>query len=226
MTEKTPAVYAGINSVREALNSEGIAKDREVTDGVRFKFRGIDDVLDSFSGPLVKAKLITVPSYSGLVVTERPTKTSRTYNSQVACEIRITSLVDGSTLVLGPFYGEANDTQDKSAAKAQSIAYRIGMLLSFTVPLGAEMDPEMGDSAGAEPVKSDKPKPRAVEGEVMDRDGGDREAEPITQAQDRILRQKCKTAGIDISVVEGEIGAIGKHNFNAALDFVKRQSNA
>lgn len=229
MTNQNCEVYNGIAKVREHMNREGIAKDREVTDGVRFKFRGVDNVLNEFSRPLVDAKLMTIPSYSNLVVTTRPTKNSQTYNSQVECKIQVVSLIDGSSVILGPFFGEANDTQDKSAAKAQSIAYRIGMLLSFTVPLGGDMDPEMGDSAGADsspPTSDGKPKSRAVEGVLVENEPGqDRPMEPPSDAQLRILKQKAKTAGVSMDEIADAMGGdITRENYNRAMDWVKSRA--
>lgn len=227
--DKVPAVFVAMGEVRAAINKIGVAKDKEVTDGARFWFRGIDSVLNTFSGPMAAAGLMIIPAYSDLVVTERKTSAGKSnYNTRVTGSYTLVSTIDGSSFPMGSFYGEANDTQDKSVAKAQSIALRQAYLQTFVVPLGAEMDPEDGDSTGLkDPVDSGKPIERKVQGEVLPRDddggqddGG--EIEPLTDAQSRILKQKCKTAGIEVATVAREVGKIGRHNFNEALDFVKK----
>ena len=139
---QTPHIFKALSEVRTTINKAGIAKDKEVSDGVAFKFRGIDSVMNEFSGPMSVAGMMILPSYSDPVVTERDTKRGKTFNTVVRGSFRAISTVDGSSLELGSFYGEANDTQDKSMAKAQSIALRQAYLQTFVVPLGPEMDPE------------------------------------------------------------------------------------
>lgn len=232
--DRVPAVFHAMGQVRVEINKIGLAKDNEVTDGARFKFRGIDDVLNAFSGPMAVAGLMIVPSYSDLVVTERKTSGGKSnYNTTVLGHYTLVSTADGSTFPMGTFYGEANDTQDKSVSKAQSIALRQAYLQTFVVPLGPEADPENGDSTGHQEPATDPGKPieRKVQGEIMPRDDGDEAGEddgkidPLTEAQQRILKQKCKTAGIEVATVEREVGKIGRHNFNEALDFAKRAAS-
>jgi hypothetical protein len=149
-----PAIYGALDMVRAEIDRLGIAKTREVTEGVRFKFRGIDDVMNVFSGLLNAAKVLPCPGYANRQVTERVTAGGKpNYNTSCECMIAFISLVDGSRIDVGPFYGEANDTADKSTAKAQSIAYRQGMLTTFVVPLGPAMDPEADvEQQGDSPV--------------------------------------------------------------------------
>ena len=138
-----PHIYRAISQVRKAINSLGVSKDGEANgEGIKFKFRGIDSVLDAFSGPMADADLMIVPSYGPAVIDERPTRSSRTYHAQVVGSYTAVSLIDGSELKLGDFSGEANDTMDKAIAKAQSIALRQAYLQTFCVPLGPDMDPE------------------------------------------------------------------------------------
>ena len=174
MTDKLPHVYLALDLVRQDIDKLGIAKEREVTEGVKFRFRGIDDVMNVFSGLLVAAKLLPIPRYCSRAVSERATAAGKAnYNTSVECTIEFVSLADGTSVVAGPFFGEANDTGDKSTAKAQSIAYRQGMLTTFVVPLGPAADPEAdgeqqveGEDAGnpakaAKPAKEGKPKAAA-----------------------------------------------------------------
>lgn len=213
-----PAVFTAMAEVRSAINKIGLAKDSEVTDGVRFKFRGIDAVLDTFSGPMNEAGLMIMPSYTELRVTERPTRNGRTFNTVVMGTYTMVSTRDGSTFPMGSFWGEANDTQDKSIAKAQSIALRQAYLQTFVVPLGAEYDPESSqqDEPAGVPEAQERPqsKSEAKSGKVAD---------SLTAAQQRILQQKLKNAGISDDELKAAVGAVDSTNYNAAMDWIKAQ---
>lgn len=203
---KIPQVYAALAAVRHAIDELGIAKAREVTEGVRFKFRGIDDVMDVFSGPMDKAKLLAIPHFTERVVTDRVTAGGKAnYNTAVAGTIEFVSLVDGSLHVAGPFYGEANDTGDKSTAKAQSIAFRQGMLLTFVVPLGPAMDPEadteqLGDSPVVDKAIKDVKAGKPVKASAAQQRAKAELPEPginVSDSVKRVLMAKASAAGLE-----------------------------
>jgi hypothetical protein len=159
-----------------------------------------------------------MPSYTELRVTERPTRNSRTFNTVVMGTYTMVSTRDGSTFPMGSFWGEANDTQDKSIAKAQSIALRQAYLQTFVVPLGAEYDPEASqqDEPAGAPEAQERPqsKSEAKSGKVAD---------SLTAAQQRILQQKLKNAGISDDELKTAVGAVDSTNYNAAMDWIKAQ---
>jgi hypothetical protein len=113
----------------------------------------------------------------------------------------LVSLVDGSELFLGEYVGEAADSFDKSTTKAQSVAYRIAMLLSFTSPLGPNADPEHDDRDGDAPppdprTKSVAGKPKA-EKPKPDKAKGTGWAPDITESQRKWLLNKAGQAGYE-----------------------------
>lgn len=144
------AVLKAINEVQKAVSDRGIAKDRRNKEQ-GFNFRGIDDAISVF-GPLLAARgVLLSPSYSNLRVEPRQTKSGgTTYNATVAGTFTFTHMEDGSTFMAGPFYGEANDTQDKAISKATSIAERNMFFLTFVVPhepaIGGDPDEGSGES--------------------------------------------------------------------------------
>lgn len=217
-------VYAAISQVQAEIEKLGIAKEREVTDGPRFVFRGIDDVLNSFSGPMSKAKLICVPKYHDMVIDVRATAGGKAnYNVKLQGTFTMLSLEDGSSVEVGPIYGEANDTSDKATAKAQSIALRQAYLQFFVVPLGASMDPEAdGEQAGdTEPAPDKapaKPTARAAEGEAQQPAGSE-----LGSGQKKILGAKLKAKGITEGEMASKFGAVSTANFNKAMDWIGAQ---
>jgi hypothetical protein len=149
-------ILEGLKESRKDADRNGISKNREVTDGVRFKFRGIDDVMNAFSGIFAEHDVMVLPAYSNPIFDTRMTtgeKPKPNYNVKVEGVFTLLSLNDGSAAIIGPVFGEANDTGDKATAKAQSISYRQAMLLAFTMPLGPKMDPE------ADPEQQDHDSP-------------------------------------------------------------------
>ncbi len=129
-----PQVYAAISRVMADIGTYGIAKDRRNQEQ-KFNFRGIDDALLAFSPLLVKHGLIVAPCYADKVIEARQTKSGgTTYNVSLSGTFTFTSIHDGSEWIVGPFFGEANDGQDKAVSKATAIAERNMFYLTFVVP--------------------------------------------------------------------------------------------
>lgn len=152
MNAEVKGVIAGLAEVQKAIHAVGIGKLRQNTEQ-RFSFRGIDDALSAFAPLLDNAGLIVIPSYANLTVTQRQTKNGgTTYNASVEGSFTFVSVSDGSNVSVGPFFGEANDGQDKGISKATSIAYRNALFLTFCVPhepaIGGDPDGLDGGDSG------------------------------------------------------------------------------
>ena len=157
MSEKVKQVIAALAQVQQAIHAVGIGKLRTNAEQ-RFNFRGIDDALMAFAPLLDSAGVIVVPSYTNLSVTTRQTKSGgNTYNASVEGTFTFVAVADGSSLTVGPFFGEANDGQDKGISKATSIAYRNCLFLTFCVPhepaIGGDPDGLNGDDGGTYDIR-------------------------------------------------------------------------
>lgn len=147
----TCLVLKAINAVQIAAAEKGIAKNRRNKEQ-NFNFRGIDDALEAFGPLLASHGILLSPSYSNLRIEPRQTKSGgTTYNASVEGTFTFTHMEDGSTFKAGPFYGEANDGQDKAVSKATSVAERNMFFLTFVVPhepaIGGDPDEGSGESA-------------------------------------------------------------------------------
>lgn len=213
-------VYLAIKKVRHDINALGIEKDSEASGGgIKFKFRGIDATLDSFSGPMEKAGLLMIPTYSDDVITERKTSGGGiTFNVKVRGSYKLLSLNDGSEYQIGDFFGEANDTQDKAYAKAQSIALRQAYLQTFVVPLGADADPENNpdhqesDRQDGAQAKAEAPKARS---------STPTQGAELGENQERILGVKLKSKGMERAYLDKNFGKVTTANFNEAVAWIK-----
>lgn len=145
---ETKKVYEAINKITEALVAHGIAKSRENTDQ-KFMFRGIDDVYFAVAPLLSKFKLSILPRVVSREVEQRTTASQKTtYNVAVTVEYDFVSTEDGSQHIVRSC-GEANDTQDKSTAKALSHAYKAMCIQAFCIPVEGNEDSDAGNGDSA-----------------------------------------------------------------------------
>lgn len=143
-------IITALAKVQAGIHAVGVGKVRRNQEQ-KFNFRGIDDALNAFAPLLTEHGVVVMPSYSDIHVTERATKSGGiTFNVRLAGTFRFVAVADGSEVIVGPFYGEANDGQDKAISKATSVAYRNALFLTFCVP----HEPAIGgdpDGHGEEP---------------------------------------------------------------------------
>lgn len=130
----TPIIYKALANVQREIHSVGIGKLRRNQEQ-KFNFRGIDDALMAFAPLLTENGVLLAPSYANRVIEARPTKSGgTTYNVTLEGTFTFICVEDGSTHTVGPFFGEANDGQDKAVSKATSVAERNMFFLTFVVP--------------------------------------------------------------------------------------------
>jgi hypothetical protein len=127
-------INAAMLAIQSDVHAVGIGKTRTNTEQ-RFNFRGIDDALMAFSPLLSAHKVLLKPRYHDLVETARATKSGgTTYNVKLQGTFTFVHAEDDTEYTVGPFYGEANDGQDKAVSKAESVALRQMFFITFTVP--------------------------------------------------------------------------------------------
>lgn len=147
MTTANKQIHIGMLNVAIAMEKSGIAKESQTQAAGRYKYRGIDAVLNALAKPLVDACITVSPAYTLVSCDQIDTKEGKGYMTTVAGTITFTA-TDGSQVVSGPFIGQAFDSLDKGATKAMSVAFRTGMFLTFCIPLGPGHDTEENDEAG------------------------------------------------------------------------------
>lgn len=138
-TENEMQVFTAISKVMATLAKAGISKDRR-NEQQNYKFRGIDDVYNALSSALVDAGLVIIPRFANRHVVERITaKGSVLFYTSMEGHFRIFH-VGGSCVEVGPFYGEAMDSGDKSSNKAMSAAYKYMAMEVFCIPTEGDND--------------------------------------------------------------------------------------
>lgn len=150
-------VYKAINKVMAVMAAEGISKNRNNSQQ-GYRFRGIDDVYNSLSRPMVEAGLVVMPRVLSRECTERQTKSGSTlFYVVVDCEFDFIAVSDGSKHTVKTF-GEAMDSADKATNKAMSAAMKYAYMQAFCIPTEGDND---ADAHTPEPAPKQTPKPQA-----------------------------------------------------------------
>lgn len=159
MPEQVPVHVAWY---RVMCDVRAIAKNRKVNEGrLKFSFRGVEDVVQAFAGPMRKHGVIVAPS---AVTATYSSTTSKGGASMRECGVVVQWKVIGPT---GDVWdvplasaGEGMDGQDKATAKAEAIALRWFLTTLGMVPTG---DPE----PEAESAKIERGAPGVSVGEYL-----------------------------------------------------------
>lgn len=135
-------VYSAIASVMADLSKIGIGKEK-FNEQQRFKYRGVDDVMNALAPLLSKYGLLVLPRVTKREIVERQSaKGNPLFFTTLEIEYDFVAAEDGSKHVVGPIIGEAMDSGDKSANKAMAIAYKYVCFQAFCIPTEATEDPD------------------------------------------------------------------------------------
>ncbi|WP_179504374.1 MULTISPECIES: ERF family protein [unclassified Sphingomonas] len=134
-----PAVYVAISNVMAAVSREGLSKGRR-NQQQGYQFRGIDDVYNLLCGILAENKLVILPDVEKMEREERQTqKGGQITFTILTVRFKLVSAIDGSFDYVRTV-GEAMDSADKSANKAQSAAMKYAELQVFQIPTEGDND--------------------------------------------------------------------------------------
>lgn len=152
MTDK-PTVVEALAAVMEEVR--GVGKDGfHDAPGAKFKFRGIDAVVNAVGPALRKHRVVVVPQL--VSIDHRDVLTSSGKNARETCVVvkYVWTGPDASTLeTVVP--GEAMDSGDKGTAKAMSVAFRIALLQALCLPTD-DTDPDQSVYERAAPPQQRK----------------------------------------------------------------------
>lgn len=151
------AIHGAMLSVMRAVRA--IGKDR-YNEGQRFKFRGIDDIMNALHGPMADAGVIVLPEVIDQK-RERVENKNGGWNQYAILTVRFRFVcgADGSAVELTTV-GEAMDSGDKATNKAMSAALKYALLQVFCIPT-TDMadadadDPRAGRAGPADAVRAE-----------------------------------------------------------------------
>lgn len=154
--EGTAKVYEAVLEVARELGRAGIGK--RSSEGLRFSYRSIEDVLAALNPLLYQHHLIIYPER----IDQEPEQSVSTRGGGVQRLVRTTityrfvSTEDGSSFTAQAL-GEGLDSCDKASGKAMSYAFKSAMFQTFCIPVIGMPDPdaEQGTEIAAAPVSQD-----------------------------------------------------------------------
>lgn len=158
-TEPTPVgtVHQAIRNVMADLGA--ITKSKTVTEGpARFKFRGVDDVMNALHDPLVKHGLTILPQVQERIQEARLTRSGQSTMTVTHLRVRFLFTGPDGSETFAEAWGEGQDSGDKSTGKAHSMAYKSALLQAFHVE--TEDTPDADTSmVESEPIRDAGPHP-------------------------------------------------------------------
>lgn len=172
--ESTPGwtmkkVYEAISRVSADLSEVGVEKS-QTNSFHKYKFRGIDDVMNAVSPLLPKHRLLILPSvksHKHELMTDA--KGAKQLHILAECVFTFVSLDDDSTHEV-IYWGESLDGGDKGTNKAMAFAYKYCVSQVFCIPYegmddGDKTSPQVGTkvehTTKQEPAKQEQAKPAA-----------------------------------------------------------------
>lgn len=150
-------IYQAITDIM----SEGYAITKDKRNAQQgFKYRGIDDVLNTFQPLLAKHHVFVVPEVLDQQRQERTTgKGSSLLYSLL--RMRYTFYAEDGSSVSAVVVGEGMDSGDKASNKAMSVAMKYAMFQVFCIPTEEMQDPDAETPEPSKP-KADQPAPEPV----------------------------------------------------------------
>jgi len=133
-------IYTALNNVQNYMYQNPIAKEG-VNTFQKYKYRGIDQIIQSFSKPLHDNNILTVVQ-PDLKVSTKFLEDGKSTLTRVVGTLRFISMEDGS-YVDRSYAGHSKSQQGKDLESARSFAYRNALLETFCVPFEGVVEPEL-----------------------------------------------------------------------------------
>jgi len=154
-----PTIYAAMSAAMEEVQS--VRKDG-FNDQQKYKFRGIDQVVNAVGPIFRKHKIIPVPHSSTASYRDVLTSTGKPSREvTVAVEYRFYGPAGDYIPAIVP--GESMDSGDKGTPKAMSVAYRIVLLQMLCIPTDdPDPDSQSYERAVVDPVITAKQQVKAA----------------------------------------------------------------
>lgn len=179
-------IFASMNAVMEDCGF--IGKD-SVNPQQKYKFRGIDAVMNALNPALRKRKVFVVPEVLDQTREERQTAKGGLLIYSVI-KVKYTFYAEDGSSVSAVVVGEGMDSGDKASNKAMSAAFKYACFQAFCIPTG-----EMRDSE----EDSLEPLPKQIAEEAVQYEEVRRQTIGIDRAI--ALQQYLEKEGIPVAMV-------------------------
>lgn len=155
-------IYESIAAIQADVDF--IGKDKTTQSGSKFKYRGVDQVLNTLHPLFAKHKVFAVPEVLEILTREERATNSGSKVLYEVLKVKYTFYAEDGTSVSAVVVGEAMDSGDKVSNKCMSVAYKYACFQLLSIPT-EETTADPDDSN--EQLKPTKSKARRIQ-ELID----------------------------------------------------------
>lgn len=131
-------IYESITKIMEEVPAIG---KNQINAQQKFKFRGIDDVMNALQPLLAKNKVFIVPEILEQTREERTTSKGGNLIYSI-CKIKYKFYAEDGSSIEAVTIGEGMDSGDKATNKAMAIAMKYALFQVFCIPTEEMKDPD------------------------------------------------------------------------------------
>lgn len=175
-------------AIAKVMQDVGIVGKNDSNDYDKYKYRGIDAVMNALNPAMVKNKVFVTPTVLDSQREERAGKNGTTMMYTVLT-VKYTFYTEDGSSVDCVVIGEAMDRSDKSTNKAMSAAFKYACFQTFCIPT-EEMHDTEEESLPIGQKKANKQTPK-----------GDPMLAKIDAEQKEQILAEMKRTGVDLSVI-------------------------
>lgn len=205
-------IYQNIIKAMNEVNS--ISKDN-YNKIQNFKFRGIDDVMNTMHPILSKNNIFVAPEVESFEREERTSKNGGLIIYTIAT-IKFTFYAEDGSNIIVKVVGEAMDSGDKGMNKAMSIAYKYALFQVFCIP--TEDDPDK-DSYTLTPKQQANKNTKTSQLAKQTAKQQTPRQNLITKEQKETLINLIESAGLILTNELPKINSLTVDRYDKALDY-------
>lgn len=150
-------IFESITKIMEEVPAIGKEKENQQQ---KFKYRGIDDVMNALQPLLAKHKVFVAPEVQEQQREERTTSKGGNLIYSI-CKIKYKFYAEDGSFIEATTIGEGMDSGDKATNKAMAIAMKYALFQVFCIPTEEMKDPD------AETPEDSKPKGKISEADAI-----------------------------------------------------------
>lgn len=186
--EKIPAIMADLGAIEKTRASQGL----------KYKFRGIDDFLYALHPLFIEHEVFVMPRVVERSYELHISKNNRADQHHTHATVAYTIYAKDGSNIDCSVIAESMDSSDKADPQCMSVAFKTAMAQMFCVPTESTPD-------------ADNFSPET-------HNGGDDEADEVKASQVKQVRGALEDGGIADIVAEDYLRSIGKLNEDMTLD--------
>ena len=194
-------------SITEIMNESIAIKKDKFNEQQKFKYRGIDSVMNTFYPLFSKHKIFIVPEVLEQTREERTAKSGGNLLYSIL-KVKCTFYAEDGSSISATVIGAGMDSADKASNKAMAVAMKYAMFQVFCIPTEEFIDPD-GDTP-PESKKQEEPKSLTLEeakNTILNGKGGQVKIDELSTEELKIASDYCKghyKVAVDMVLAERE----------------------